>query len=215
EFDKNRYGQVRDQDRQGDGAERSMLSICQVAAKFVREMADTMQKWRLATSIHRRPVVPLTIFASDTNEPSAPTQTDEDASSSMQDHATHNGRTQGHAPAGVGPGHSQDYDVLPPPRRTAMEPTAAPNGLPVVAGPHGVYYTMAGPGYVNHVAGETNPAGQPQTPFAFPMQFWQPDAEYSREYGSADQLLGETFPAIAASDIGAMFDTPFMDYFFD
>lgn len=54
EMDRNRY---EDTDEQGETAQKQpSKSICQVSAKFIREMVETLQKWKLASSIYRRPV---------------------------------------------------------------------------------------------------------------------------------------------------------------
>ncbi|KAF9915324.1 hypothetical protein BX616_006410 [Lobosporangium transversale] len=82
ELDDNRYEQVdvnQDHDMEEGGESHGddskdgnthlpLLSIPQLSAKFVREMVETLQKWRLALSIYRRPRAPVTVNQKDDNQ---------------------------------------------------------------------------------------------------------------------------------------------------
>ncbi|KAG0032279.1 hypothetical protein BGZ81_011288 [Podila clonocystis] len=55
EMDGNRYDDTNDEQEEAM-QQQPPKSICQVSAQFVREMVETLQKWKLACSIYRRPV---------------------------------------------------------------------------------------------------------------------------------------------------------------
>ncbi|KAF9962427.1 hypothetical protein BGZ65_009195 [Modicella reniformis] len=118
EFDGNRYYNQEEEDKQdededeydeGDSDDAAAaaakakaqqqppppLSICQVAAKFIKEMVETLQKWKLATSIYRRARIHVESTGKSTSTASSPSTQMQDVTttaggvSSMQNVSTH------------------------------------------------------------------------------------------------------------------------------
>lgn len=211
-----------DEDKCGD-ADQS-LSICRVAAKHIREMTETIQKWKLACSISRR--------RTDVKE----RLPDDMRGQGRKDHTESQDRTEdsGNSSTPAAPVEESRLSVS----RMAISGTTATqaalnhgsvaNGLqngrqlgpfPVNAEPvapipggrhhgfHGngnniVYGSHAPQQSYGHYGGQwpsTNPgmaeaAFPGQAPVAYPPQAWPQDANLVWEYGSAEQLLSGAIP---------------------
>ncbi|KAG9326157.1 hypothetical protein KVV02_005662 [Mortierella alpina] len=196
EFDENQYTHDDGHDHQEDHGHPRPLGICGIAAKYIREMVETMQRWRLASSIYRRPGL---------IEP-------------PQEPAVSSPTVQSHPPAAYNP-HSS---VLSTARAFGPTPPIAPLVTPAMAhsypsGGHGLQFPSmpALLTYPHPLSAETVPGGPSQTPFTFPAQFLPPETEFSRGHGSLDYLLAGSYPeqANAVPDATGWQDMPVLPMF--
>ncbi|KAI8347031.1 hypothetical protein B0O80DRAFT_466379 [Mortierella sp. GBAus27b] len=244
EFDGNRYGQEDvdqlEDDRPAEGASQPPpppLSICQVSAKFIREMVDTLQKWKLAYSIYRKPRFPSTTASESGRSPETPKSTLQDgvvaASPTTRQEPTHGNQAQeveaaihSHEPR---TGYEHNYLLATP-----INPVIATGRSTVVASTEGLGASGSGPNAILHgfttgwaaymhpvaTGGAPPPTGtgHPQGHFVLPTQFWPEEADGARMYGSAEHLLGGAAfmePNLFANDNGGMNEIPLFNAFFD
>ncbi|KAG0093390.1 hypothetical protein BGZ92_005861 [Podila epicladia] len=199
EMDRNQYD---DTDDQGEMAqEQPPKSICQVSAKFIREMVETLQKWKLASSIYRRPVAANTTCAEPKPTVSSKT-TEQDASepTERQRESTSDipmEMSERHLLSGtVTEGYVNAAATVP----MLYSQSATQHYYPDSYGQHG--YPGAG-------------AGQ----FGFQPQLWPTDMNNPRYHGNVENSMfpeaaGPTSAPSAPTTDGA-FHAPLFDTFFE
>lgn len=232
EFDGNQYDQEDvDQDRQSKEAEPcqpSSMSICQVSAKFIKEMVETMHKWKLAASIYRKPRHPTETDSGKPGGSSEPTQSRDVASASSTttscgppDNSTNSSGAREAVARGLEPRVGYDHNnLLSAPGNPAMYTIASTEHVTSGAGPHVIphAHTTGWPNYMHPVVTETAPpTGHLQGHYVLPTQFWPLDVESFRMYGSAENLMPGTFadPNVSAGDNGGTYESQFFNSFFD
>lgn len=97
EMDDNRYDE-NSADEQGDMALQSPRSITQLSAHFIREMVETLQKWKLASSIYRRPVPAANTQGTEPNPCTSSTATAPGAPESRKGEPTSDTSMDGRSP---------------------------------------------------------------------------------------------------------------------
>ncbi|KAG0208877.1 hypothetical protein BGX28_000276 [Mortierella sp. GBA30] len=192
------------------------LSICQVSAKYIREMIETMQRWRLAASLYRRPG----LLCPGDMRPKTP------APPLVQAHyrpveKAHNGVARD-GTAQEPPVHNRDFgqgqDHPHPSARPSMDYSAQRSGHSHTIGPQGSHdANVSGCAYVHPLSAGAVSAGQAHFAYNHPMQFWPPETDPTRGYGSVEYLVAGTFPdpTHAVSDVGGMYDLPLFDSVFE
>ncbi|KAG0062365.1 hypothetical protein BGZ89_010710 [Linnemannia elongata] len=216
------------------------LSICRVAAKHIREMAETIQKWKLACSIsrrHRRDIKERLHDdmrgqgrknhtesqdrregSRDSSTPAAPAEEAPLSASRMATSGTT--ATQAalnHGSLANGLQHGRQLGPFPEP--VAPIPDGRHNGF------HGNSNNM---GYSSHVPQQSYVHDGGQWPSTYPSmaeatfsgtQAWPQDTDLAWEYGSAEQLLSGVIPDsmqhIPGGAVGGIYGLPLFNSFFD
>jgi len=231
EFDGNQYEQEEEADRERQenpsNPPLQPLSICQIAAKFIKEVVETLQKWKLASSIYRK-----TRFspAMDLRKPfgeSSPSSRMRTASASpaTTSCSTEDGSTDDNStpPVAVYPPRPGDGYAHNPLLATQRHPatdtvTASMEHLHTGTGSHAMPQMNAAgwPGYV-HPATGVPPTGVPQPHFILPTQFWPMEMDSIRMYGSGENSFAGTTPeqSLNEVDAGGLYDIPLFNSFFD
>ncbi|KAF9576859.1 hypothetical protein EC968_003366 [Mortierella alpina] len=194
EFDENQYTDDDGHRNQEDPGHLQPLGVCGIAAKYIREMVETMQRWRLASSIYRRPGL---IKAAQETPLSSPT---------VQSQSLAANSSQSNTP-------STAYAFGQP-----SVPLVTPvMGHPYPSGGHGLQFPSmpALLTYPHPVAAETVSGEPSQTQFTFPAQFWPSETGFSRGHGSLDQLLNNSYPVQAhtVQDTTGLQDMPVLPMF--
>ncbi|KAK3828049.1 MAG: hypothetical protein J3Q66DRAFT_7406 [Benniella sp.] len=234
EFDGNQYEQQEeeaDRDRQENTSNQQPtqpLSICQIAAKFIKEVVETLQKWKLASSIYRKtrfsPAMNLKKPFGESS-PSSWMRESASASPATTNCSTEDGSTDGNStpPVVVHPPRPGDGYAHHPLLTTQRHPatdmvTASMEHLHTGTGSHAMPQMNAAgwPGYV-HPATGVPPTGVPQPHFILPTQFWPMDMDSVRMYGSGENLFAGTTPeqSLNGVDAGEVYDIPLFNSFFD
>ncbi|KAF9954240.1 hypothetical protein BGZ72_004743 [Mortierella alpina] len=195
EFDENRYSHDGVYGREEDPDHPRPLGICGIAAKYIREMVETMQRWRLASSIYRRPglIKPRqeTPVSSPTVQSQAPAASNQHSDAPSTAYAFGLSNVPEHTPAMAYPYSSGAQGVQFPSMPTALLT------------------------YPHPLSAETVSGGQPQAPFTFPAQLWPPATEFTRGHGSLDYLLASSYPeqTHAVPDASGWQDMPVLPMF--
>ncbi|KAF8978759.1 hypothetical protein BGZ46_006159 [Entomortierella lignicola] len=215
EFDGNRYCQVEGGDNPHNGTTKPPLSICQLGAKFIRDMIETLQKWKLSSSMHRKPELIGPWGDRKTSASRAHARINRDT----PDNSTEDVGTPESTLYSSSPGPNHDSDTLTPRRKSTTQFAMMPNGHSLAPQPPGGaldmtiqssnHYPNFMPSYLYSV--------HPQTGFVYPMQPWQPEAGNTKVYGSMENILTGTIPdaTTVASDIGGTFDITLLDSYLD
>ncbi|KAF9965038.1 hypothetical protein BGZ70_005509 [Mortierella alpina] len=195
EFDENRYTHDYGHGHQEDPDHPRPLGICGTAAKYIREMVETMQRWRLASSIYRRPgLIKPPQEAPSVSSPTVHSQ---------------------------GPAAYNSHNNTPSTAYAFGQPNV-PLVTPAMAhsypsGGHGLQFPSmpALLTYPQPLPTEIVPGGPSQAPFTFPAQFWPPETEFTRGHGSLDYLLASSYPeqTHAAPDTTGWQDMPVLPMF--
>ncbi|KAG0378082.1 hypothetical protein BGX24_004779 [Mortierella sp. AD032] len=240
EFDGNTYFSEQSGEEEGkcEDADQS-LSICRVAAKHVREMTETIQKWKLASSISRRHRVDVEERLHDdmrgqgrkdhienqdrievsggSSTPAAPTEEMAIPGTTATQAALNHGSVAN------GLQHGSQLGLLPEP--VAPIPGGRRNGF------HGNSNNMISGSHVPqqsyvHYGGQW-PSTYPgmaeatftQPPLAYPSQAWPQDADLAWEYGSAEHLLSGAIPDsmqhIPDGAVGGIYGLPLFNSLFE
>lgn len=238
--EKTRTGEEEDKCEDADQS----LSICRVAAKHVREMIETIQKWKLAWSISRRRRIDVkerlhddmrgqgrknhtenqdrTEDSRDSSTPAAPA---EDSRLSVSRMAI-SGTTATQAALNYGSvanGLQHERQLGPLPVNT--EPVA-----PIPDGRHnGFHDNSNNMVYGSHVPQQSyvhyggqwpsTCPGMAEAAFSGYTQAWPQDADLAWEYSSAEQLLSGAIPDsmqhIPGGAVGGIYGLPLFDSFFE
>lgn len=196
EMDGNRY-EENNADEQGDVAQKPPRSIFQVSAHFIRDMVETLQKWKLASSIYRRPGVVTNTQRTEPKPCTSSTATAPGAPESEKGKPTSDASIHGRSMVGAMP---QGY-----------APTATMPPMLYSQPPAQQYYSS------NEQFGYPAP-GPAQ--FSLQPQLWPTDINNARYHG---QLETPMFPGGAAGTSSApgapttdgAFHAPLFDNFFE
>ncbi|KAF9373064.1 hypothetical protein CPB97_000824 [Podila verticillata] len=196
EMDGNRY-EENNADEQGDVAQKPPRSIFQVSAHFIRDMVETLQKWKLASSIYRRPGVVTNTQRTEPKPCTSSTATAPGAPESEKGKPTSDASIHGRSMVGAMP---QGY-----------APTATMPPMLYSQPPAQQYYSS------NEQFGYPAP-GPAQ--FSLQPQLWPTDMNNARYHG---QLETPMFPGGAAGTSSApgapttdgAFHAPLFDNFFE
>ncbi|KAG0368337.1 hypothetical protein BGZ54_002130 [Gamsiella multidivaricata] len=209
------------------------LSICRVAAKYTQEIVEAMQRWKLASSVYRRPssvpaFVPERKLRNEWRRQTKETMSDGEEDSTQRASPT--------APVVAAPSvaqptltHGLASDCVRD--RTAQGSfamnvdgmSAAQRGRGnITNGSHGgvVFANAAGPWTnIQPLTTEMPFPGHGQAPLSFPFQSWPQDPMSGREHMSVEQLLSGSFPYATQHGtgdfVGGFNDLPLFDSFLD
>ncbi|KAF9312301.1 hypothetical protein BG003_006414 [Podila horticola] len=200
EMDGNRYEEDNN-DEHGETAQKLPRSICQVSAQFIRDMVETLQKWKLASSIYRRPAVVANARRTEPKSGVSSATTAQGASESTE--------KQGESTSDI--------------------PTAMSERPPMAGMPEGYLHTTATvpmlysqPPTQHYYAGSYGQLGYPATgaaQFGLQPQFWPMDMNNARHNGHMENPMfpGAAGPSSAPGPptTDGAFHAPLFDNFFE
>ncbi|KAF9432903.1 hypothetical protein BGZ76_010167 [Entomortierella beljakovae] len=201
ELDRNNYSQ--EDYHQTTPTDKPPLSITQISANFIREIIETLQRWKLGSSMYRKPALSRPIYQIDTTP-----------ANEVQDGSVHDSGT----PKSINNSTSSeaDYDpnLTPLQRESATPFPSTPNSV-AASEPVGTSDSLASGLNMHPFIANSQYGAQPQTGFAYSNDYWEADTNF-RALGSLDQLLSSPFPEPQnAGDMNVFHDVTFLGNYLD
>ncbi|KAG0322989.1 hypothetical protein BGZ99_002973 [Dissophora globulifera] len=206
EFDGNLYGAERRADEE-ESAEAPIMSICQIAGKFIKDSAETLHKWRLASTIYRKPGRNFMKRCTKDSTDASQSATTLEAANNTQDNTPQPSRASERSY------HGHPSTIGQSSRGAALEPGTAQSSHPSANGSYNETYGSMPGASSQPIPIDTALLGEP-LPFTFPTQAWPSALESPREFVSTEHLLTAAFPE-AVNGTGLAYDVQMFDSIFE